>query len=90
MNKTDLISKCIIFFCAGVFVGFILCMVYVKDVFNDEIIVKVTPIGISRFYHSGDVKYGRINRQDFNVVFKNGVQVYDEWLGYTYRKKELK
>ena len=86
MNKTDLISKCIIFFCAGVFVGFILCMVYVKDVFNDEIIVKVTPHGIARFYNSGGLKYGRIDRQEFKVVFKNGQQVRDERLGYVFKE----
>ena len=85
MDKTDLISKCIIFFCAGVFISFVLTMIFVKNTFNDEIIVKVTPYGIARFYNSGGLKYGRIDRQEFKVVFKNGRQVRDERLGYAYK-----
>ena len=85
MKKTDALSYIVMAFCVGMFVSFILTAVYVKDVFNDEIIVKVTPYGIARFYNSGDLKYGSIDRQEFKVVFKNGVQVFDERIGYAYK-----
>lgn len=82
IKKTDLISYIIIAVSAGIFIGFVLCAIYVKNVFRQEMLVSVTPIGISNIYYSGDVRYGRIPRQTFKVVFKNGVQVYDEWIGY--------
>ena len=83
--KNKLISYCIIFFCAGVFVGFVLTTIYVKDCFREEIIVNVTPRGISAFYNSGNLRYGRIDRQEFKVYFKNGIQTGDEFIGYAYK-----
>jgi len=86
MDSATIYSMLVISFCVGAFISFVLTMIFVKNTFNDEIIVKVTPHGIARFYNSGGLKYGRIDRQEFKVVFKNGQQVRDERLGYVFKE----
>ncbi len=83
-DKSTFISYLIIVFLAGIFIGYTLTVIYAKDVFRKEYTVKVTPMGISAFYNSDSIRYGRILRQEFKVVFKNGVQVSDSWEGYAY------
>lgn len=80
----DLISSCIIFFVVGVFVGVILTMVYVKDVFEKEYTVSVTPRGYSYHPYTNIRQMGVIDRQEFKIFFRNGIQISDEWLKYSY------
>lgn len=77
-------STLIIVLCAGIFIGFILTMVYVKDVLNDEFTVSVVPIGFNVNPYDHSLMRGRIHKQDFRIVFKNGNQVFAERLGYTH------
>ena len=86
MDSATIYSMLVISFCVGAFISFVLTMIFVKNTFNEEIIVKVTPYGIARFYNSGGLKYGRIDRQEFKVVFKNGVQIFDESIGYAFKE----
>lgn len=86
MDSATIYSMLVISFCVGAFISFVLTMIFVKNTFNEEIIVKVTPYGIARFYNSGGLKYGRIDRQEFKVVFKNGVQIFDERIGYAFKE----
>ena len=74
----------IIIFIAGMFTGYILTMVYAKDVFNKEIVVSVSPHGWTYNPYTNIRQKGRIDRQDFKIIFKNNIQRNDEWLGYTY------
>lgn len=85
MNKTDLISYLVIGVCAGMFLGYVLTMTLIKNVFREEFTVKVTPIGLMRDpYKVGYIIKGRISQQEFKVYFRNGVQTNSEWLGYSH------
>ncbi len=78
------IAILVITFIAGMFIGYTLTVVYAKDVFNKEVIVSVSPHGWTYNPYTNIRQKGRIDRQDFKIVFKNSIQLNDEWIGYTY------
>ena len=78
------IAILVITFIVGIFVGYTLTAVYAKDVFNKEVIVSVSPYGWTYNPYTNIRQKGRIDRQDFKVIFKNNIQRNDEWIGYTY------
>ena len=85
MNRTDFISKIIIAFCAGVFVGFILTAIYVKNAFEKELVVKVQPMGYSHYpYPPYQHFFTTLPYELHDVKIKNGNVVKVERLGYAY------
>ena len=56
-------------FLGGVFIGVVLDRVYYHKVFTKEIIVKVTPIGWVHNPYKHSFVRGRIDRQEFKIVF---------------------
>ena len=88
MNRTDFISYIVIALCTGIFIGFILTSIYVKNVFKDEITVSVSPQGNLHDPYTNEHYTGRIDRQRFKIYFRNGNQTNDEFLGYSYRSEK--
>lgn len=83
--KNKLISYCIISFCVGAFISFILTMTLVKDVFSKEIVVKVQPMGYSHYpYPPYKHYFTTLPYELHEVKIKNGNVVKVERLGYAY------
>lgn len=85
MKKTDLISCFVIGLCAGIFIGFILTSVFIKNVFTDEIIVKMQPMGTRQYpYYPYHQYFTNLPYEDHLVKIKNGNVVNVERLGFSY------
>ena len=84
IDYTTIIVCSIIFTLAGICIGIVTDRIYHQSAFKKEITVSVYPMGLSVNPYDSTLQYGRINKQIFKVILKNGVQVYSEWIGYTF------